>query len=160
MKRAILLLALLPGIVSQTSSAQDAGPPFATTGAFFALSVSDLAASGKWYREKFGLRVVLQPPQSTEASVMVLEGGGLIVELLQHAAARPMTSAAPGVRESYQVHGLFKAGLIVEDFDRTIAALRARGVEIAIGPFPRTSTQRANAIVKDNAGNMIQFFGR
>jgi catechol 2,3-dioxygenase-like lactoylglutathione lyase family enzyme len=159
-RRAALLFVLVLGIAPTMITAQDAQPPFATTGAFFALSVSDLAASAQWYREKLGLRVVLEPPRSTEAAVIVLEGGGLIVELLQHSAARPMTSAAPGVRASYEVHGLFKAGLIVEDFDRTIAALRARGVEIAIGPFPRTTTQRANAVVKDNAGNMIQFFGR
>ena len=64
------------------------------------------------------------------------------------------------MRENYKVHGVFKSGLIVEDFDRTVAALRSRGVEIAFGPFPKSSTQRANVIVRDNAGNLIQFFGR
>ena len=46
------------------------------------------------------------------------------------------------------------------DFDRTIAAIRARGIEIAFGPYPKSATQRANAIIRDNAGNLIQFLGR
>jgi hypothetical protein len=52
------------------------------------------------------------------------------------------------------------AGVIVDDFDKTLAMLKARNVEIAMGPFPAKGNQRANIIVKDNAGNLIQFFGR
>lgn len=137
-------------------SQQAAEPPFSTSGAFFALSVADLAASARWYREKLGLRVTMEPPRSGDAAVMILEGGGLIVELLQHNAARP----SPEPRDGYKVHGIFKSGLVVDDFDRTIAALRARGVDIAYGPFPKSATQRANAIVRDHAGNLIQFFGK
>jgi hypothetical protein len=29
-----------------------------------------------------------------------------------------------------------------------------------MGPFPKSATQRANVIVRDNAGNLIQFFGK
>jgi hypothetical protein len=58
------------------------------------------------------------------------------------------------------MHGVFKAGVIVEDFDRVIAQLRTRGVEIAFGPFPARDKQRANAIVRDNAGNLIQFIAK
>jgi hypothetical protein len=79
---------------------------------------------------------------------------------MQHSKARPLSTAAPGVQANYEVHGIFKAGIVVEDFDRTIAELRRRGVEIAIGPFPKRDAQPANAIIRDNAGNYIQFFGR
>jgi hypothetical protein len=58
------------------------------------------------------------------------------------------------------VHGYFKAGIVVDDYDTTLEALRARGVEIAMGPFPARPGQRANVIVRDNAGNLIQFFGK
>ena len=153
----LLMLALSP---ASSGAYQAADPPFTTSGAFVALSVADLAASGRWYREKLGLRVVMEPPRTNEAAVMVLEGGGLIVELLQHNGARPRSAAVPNARESFRVHGIFKAGLIVDDLARTIAALRSRGVEIAYGPFPKSAAQRANAIVRDNAGNLIQFFGK
>ena len=160
MRSAGFLLGFALAFPQATRAQQAPETPFTTTGAFFALSVADVAASARWYREKLGLRVSLEPPRSAEAAVIVLEGGGLIVELLQHSGAKSLNAVAPGTSESYKVHGFFKAGVIVEDFDRTVAALRSRGVEIAFGPYPKSSTQRANVVVRDNAGNMIQFFGR
>ena len=162
MPRAFPMLLVLAALLSSPRlvTAQDNVAPFQTSGAFFALSVPDVAVSARWYREKLGLKVILEPPRSSDASVIILEGGGLIVELLQHNAAKPLRTIAPDVRENYKVHGFFKSGLIVEDFDRTLAALRARGVEIAMGPFPKSAKQRANVIVRDNAGNLIQFFGK
>jgi lactoylglutathione lyase/glyoxylase I family protein len=133
---------------------------FSTTGAFFALSVPDLEASVRWYSEKLELKVIMRPPPEERAQVAVLEGNGLIVELLQLADALPLSRAAPNVTADYLVHGYFKAGLVVNDFDHTLEMLRARGVEIAMGPFPARQGQRANVIVRDNAGNLIQFFGR
>ena len=132
---------------------------FETRGAFLALSVADLDASTRWYSEKFGLSIVMHPPKQDKSAVTVLEGGGLIVELLQRDDATPLRQAAPTATASYLVHGFFKAGVIVDDLNATITALRARGVEIAMGPFPASKEQRANAIVRDNAGNLIQFFG-
>lgn len=140
--------------------AQSSETPFTANGAFIGLSVADVAASARWYQEKFGLRIVLQPPRTSEATAIILEGGGLLVELVQHDKARSLSVAAPGVTANYQVHGYFKAGLIVDDFDRTMTVLRARGVAIAFGPYPKSATQRANAIIRDNAGNLIQFFGK
>ena len=58
------------------------------------------------------------------------------------------------------IHGLFKAGVVVDDFDKTLATLRSRGVEFAFGPFPARPNQRANVLIKDNAGNLIQIFGK
>jgi catechol 2,3-dioxygenase-like lactoylglutathione lyase family enzyme len=134
-------------------------PVFETRGAFFALSVADLDASARWYADKLGLSVVMRPPKQDKSAVAVLEGGGLIVELLQRDDATALRQAAPSATESYQVHGIFKAGVIVDDLDATLTALRSRGVEIAMGPFPASKEQRANAIIRDNAGNLIQFFG-
>ena len=129
--------------------------PFsAVSGAFFAASVQDIDASTKWYTEKLGLQVVLQPPREKDAAVVVLEGGGLTVELVQLAAA------TAGAREAQLTHGIFKAGLVVDDLNRTVNALKARGVPIAIGPFPARDKIRANFLIRDNAGNLIQFFGR
>ena len=161
MKRAALPVLLVVAIPTHASiNGQANGTPFTTSGAFVAVSVADLSASTQWYRDKLGLHVVLEPPRTSDAAVAILEGGGLIVELLQHNGAQSLATAAPNVRENYRIHGIFKAGLIVDDFDRTISTLRSRGVQIAYGPFPKSATQRANAIIRDNAGNLIQFFGK
>ena len=162
MKTICLLLSLtLPAAARGQAAAPSAEPPFqAATGAFFALSVADVRASVKWYSEKLGLKVVMEAPKQGKVAVTVLEGRGLIVELIQHDEALPLSKAAPAAPDRQLVHGVFKAGVIVEDFDRTVAELRARGVEIAYGPFPARDRQRANVIVRDNSGTLIQFFGK
>jgi catechol 2,3-dioxygenase-like lactoylglutathione lyase family enzyme len=162
MKKTICLLLWLT--LPLTAWGQAGGPatePAAiATGAFFALSVADMEASVHWYAEKLGLKVVMQVPKKDKTAVTVLEGGGLIVELIQQDDALPLSKAAPAVKDNLLVHGIFKAGVIVDDFDKTLAMLRARHIEIAVGPFPARAGQRANVIIRDNAGNLIQFFGK
>jgi len=153
----LLCLTISAQAIAQAPASSE--PPFTTKGAFFGLSVADVEASVKWYSEKLGMKVVLRPPKIAGATAVVLEGGGLIVELLERDDAMPLAKAAPSIAQNYRVHGFFKAGVIVDDFDATLARLKARGVQVAMGPFPKTAEQRANVIVRDNSGNLIQFFG-
>ena len=92
--------------------------------------------------------------------VTVLEGDGLTVELIQNDDALPLSRAAPAAKSNVDEHGIFKAGVIVNDFEQTLAMLRVRRAEIVIGSFPGRNGQRANVMVKDHAGNLIQFFGK
>jgi catechol 2,3-dioxygenase-like lactoylglutathione lyase family enzyme len=147
----LLGLLVLPGLA--TASPESKGPVLESEGTFFALSVSNLAASTAWYRDKLGLRVVMEVPPQGGTAVTILEGDGLIVELLQRDGARPPAG------DAQLTHGFFKAGILVKDLDRTLARLRERGVEIAFGPYPASDTQRANLILRDNSGNLIQLFG-
>lgn len=161
MTRIVLLLSLAFPVsaLSAPSTSPSLPSGLAATGAFFALSVADARESAKWYEEKLGLRVVMDPPKEGRSSVIVLEGGGLIVELIQDDDARPLEQVAPTVKSHILVHGPVKAGAIVEDFDGLVDGLRKRNVKIAYGPYPARADQRANVIVQDNAGNLIQFFG-
>jgi len=129
------------------------------TGSFFALAVDSLDAATRWYEEKLGLRVVMRVPRGEHPGVAVLEGDGLMVELLERVGAPASDRRPPGRGMGPRESGLFKAGFFVEDFDGTIATLRARGVRIAIGPFPARRDQRANAIFEDHAGNLVQVLG-
>lgn len=139
----VLLLAAAPHLFAAGLTAK---------GAFLALSVSDLESSVTWYRDKLGLEVV-DRPATGDVKVAILEGGELIVELIQHKDAK-----ARGGADAYLRHGIFKSGVIVDDFDGLVAMLREKKAEIAYGPFPARGKQRANLIVRDNAGNLIQFF--
>jgi catechol 2,3-dioxygenase-like lactoylglutathione lyase family enzyme len=121
------------------------------TGAFFAISVPNLAESSRWYVEKLGLSVSLEVPGTP--AVTVLEGGGLVVELTHDPSARP------GSNQPGQKYGLFKGGFLVKHFEATVETLRTRGVTFAYGPFPAHDKQRANVVIRDNAGNLIQIFG-
>jgi catechol 2,3-dioxygenase-like lactoylglutathione lyase family enzyme len=133
-------------------------PAFQTRGAFFALSVADLKASTDWYREKFGMKVTMQTPKQDGNQAVVLEGGGVMVELIRRDAAQPLAKLTSGMKDNTLVYGFFKAGVVVDDLEETLKGLRARGVEIAMGPFPAKDNVPANVIVRDNAGNLIQFF--
>lgn len=158
------MLRALPiaGLFASAAGAQTApaAPAFTTTGAFIAHSVPNLEASTRWYSTRLGLRIVMQPPPVEGVRAVVLEGGGLIVELIHNPAAQPLRTIAPAITHTALVHGIFKAGVIVDDFDATLATLRERGVEIAIGPFPARDRQRANFIIRDGDGNFLQFFGK
>ena len=148
---ALLLLAAIAApnnVASPVTSAQ---------GAFFALSVPDADAAATWYSDKLGLKVIMRPPERNGTQVIIVGGGGLIVELIEQQGSVSLKEAAPAVKHDTMVLGVFKAGVIVNDLDSLIAALKARGVPIAMGPFPRSAEQRANLIIRDNNGNYIQF---
>ena len=147
-----LFIALPVSVGAQTASEN----PFATArGGFIALSVRDLQASAKWYTEKLGLKSIMTVPRTGKiAGVVALEGDGLVVELIQHDDAVARAGASPEL-----TRGIAKAGVIVTDFDRTVAALRARGIEITSGPYPPRPNIRANLMFRDNEGNYVQILG-
>ena len=94
MKRFSLLLCLVLPVASyaQTPDAPAGAPVISAVNAFFALSVANIDESTRWYRDKLGLRVIMQAPRTdaTKSAATVLQGGGLTVELVQHdEAERP-----------------------------------------------------------------------
>jgi catechol 2,3-dioxygenase-like lactoylglutathione lyase family enzyme len=130
--------------------------PFeAVEGAFFALVVPDLEASTRWYADVMGLAVTMRVPMADGVAVTVLEGGGLTVELLQRTVA--VTPAEP---DRGRLLGVMKVGFVVRDLDGALARLRERGAELVMGPFPASGGQRANALIRDGDGTLIQLFGR
>lgn len=147
-------LLLLSSMAAQNNS------PVTATGAFFALSVSDLRTSTQWYEQKLGLKVVKQVPKKDGVAVAILESRGLMVELIERDGAVSLLKAAPTVKDNTYLEGIFKAGVIVDDFEKTVANLKSHGVEIAYGPFAAKGSEPANVIVRDNDGNLIQFFGK
>lgn len=144
----LLLITVTTGVRAQST------PFVGANGAFIALSVPDFEASAKWYAEKLALRRTFTIPRVGQiVGGAALEGDGIFIELLQHEAARSGTVPAE------LTHGIAKAGILVSDFDRTVAALRERGIEFFAGPYPARPGQRANVSFKDNAGNLLQVLG-
>ena len=156
----IIFFLLCIAISAQGQSQTSDTATFKAGGAFFALSVKDLAASARWYTDKLGMKVTMNLPKQDKTAVAILEGGGLIVELIQNDDALPLTTLVPSLTDNILVHGIFKAGVIVDDLDKLVATFKERGVEIAFGPYPSRADQRSNVIIKDNSGNLIQFFGK
>lgn len=162
MKLGSLLLCVAIAVPAQAQTDRVTSPVLDASGTFFALSVANLDSSATWYADKLGLTVVMRVPRTgeTRSAMALLQGGGLTVELVQHDDAVPLRNFIPAPRGSLYVHGVFKVGVTVNNFDDVIATLRSRGVSIPIGPFPKRPDQPANAIILDNAGNYIHIFGK
>jgi hypothetical protein len=98
----LLLMLVLPVLVRAQITEKKSETPFTAKGAFFALAVADLDSSAKWYLEKFDLEVVFRTPKHSS----------------------PLSKAAQGIKERTLIQGVTKTGLIVDNFDKTHAALR------------------------------------
>lgn len=150
----VSLLALLPGA---SAAAQAASPVLSAKSAFVGLSVANLAQSEKWYIDNLGLAVQMRVPRNdaARAAVTVLQGGGLTVELIKHDDA-----VAPPQDNRVLIHGVFKIGVFVDNYEAALAEVRRRGIAFAFGPFPGGNGQSANFAIRDNAGNLIQVFSK
>lgn len=136
------------------------GPSFA------ALSVPDLGASVRWYRENFGLEVVFEAaaPDST-TQVRLLAGHGMRIELVWHRNAKALSAYAGQPLQPDMVYGSAKIGFFVTDLDRAITSLRAHGATIE-GTWldrpahvaPSDSLWTRNILVRDNSGTYLQLF--
>src|SRR5689334_16485568 len=75
-------------------------------GSFFALSVADVESLSTWYRDKFGLRIISQGEAPNKiAKFAILQGNGLLIELLQHRDGKPRSIAAPATKNAYEIQG-------------------------------------------------------
>jgi catechol 2,3-dioxygenase-like lactoylglutathione lyase family enzyme len=129
-------------------------PAFAAQGAFFAIVVTDLDASVRWYESNLGLHLVKRGKSPRlPAETVVLGGHNLFVELIHH-DGKPL----PRLDNEAAVPRLIKAGVIVgqKDFDALAASLQKRGVEAGI--FQDKEMGARSFLFKDNDGNLIQFF--
>jgi catechol 2,3-dioxygenase-like lactoylglutathione lyase family enzyme len=130
------------------------------TGTFVAISVQDLDSSTSWYAEKLGLSVLKQATaKDKSAAVAVLQGGGFTVELVWFASALPLSKITSELKGNHEVYGMFKSGLCVRDLDSTYEQLKSRGVTMAFEPFFDPSMQCRMFAIRDNGGNILQFFG-
>lgn len=125
-------------------------PP--TAGAFYAISVSNLEDSIAWYKDNLGFSVVSRAKNEARAGA-VLEKRGALLEIAEFSGAAPRH---PGL-ESHQVYGIFKLGFTTASLDEAFEHLRARGVEIFF-PIVKASDAHRTFGVKDNEGNIVQFF--
>jgi catechol 2,3-dioxygenase-like lactoylglutathione lyase family enzyme len=142
---------------------EQAATPFsAVRGGFVAIVVPDLDASTRWYAEKLGLKVVkdhaVRPDK--KAAVTILQANGLSVELIWFADAAPLAELAPQVSGSHEIHGILKAGIVVDDLDATLKELKSRGVTMAFETFYDKSMDCRMFAIRDNNGNILQFFGK
>jgi len=162
MRKLACPLILLLGVAAargQTTAAAAPAPP-RTVGAFFALSVADVEATSAWYRDKLGFRIASHGEAPNKiAKFAILEKEGSIIEMVQHREAKPRAAAAPGVKESHLIHGIFKVGFHVTDLDAVYRRVKEQGIPIAYDLMPVKEIDLRSFIIRDREDNLIQFFG-
>ncbi len=143
------LLALLLCAVAFDSAAE-------TQGAFYAVSVSDISESVAWYTEKLGFKLEAEGGNEVRKGAL-LSQPGVLLELAEFEGAVELTSLDAD-RESHEVYGVFKIGLITSSPEQTLARLTEAGVETVFG-IVTASDGRQTFGVSDPDGNLVQFFG-
>ena len=127
------------------------------TGAFAAISVPDAAATSRWYQEALGFRVLVEGASPDgRIHFALLDHDGTELEIVQRVDAAP----APAGPDASFHHGIFKLGFVVTDLEALEARLRARGVAFNHGIVKPTGNPLRTFAVRDNAGNVVQIFGR
>jgi catechol 2,3-dioxygenase-like lactoylglutathione lyase family enzyme len=137
-------------------------PVFRTVkGAFVAVTVPDLDVAAKWYVEKFGLRIVKNHAMRADnkAAVTVLQGNGFTVELIWLADAMPLSNVAPQLKGLQDIQGILKAGVFIDDLDAAHEELKSRDVNMAFEILYEKSMDCRMFAIRDNNGNILQFFG-
>ena len=164
---AVLLLGSVCLMAQTSDSANKAAaspkPPFkAVNGGFVAITVPDLDASAKWYVEKLGLKIVKDHSMRPDgkAAVTILQGNGFAVELIWLDGSAPLSKVAPQTKGPQDVHGILKSGLFVDDLDGAMKELKSRNVTFAFELFYDKSMDCRMFAIRDNNGNMLQFFGK
>jgi catechol 2,3-dioxygenase-like lactoylglutathione lyase family enzyme len=119
-----------------------------------AIRVVDYAATVRWYTDKLDFHVDVEWPYE-DMQLAYLSNGTAKVEILGGATAEPQPDPT-SLEPTFQFEGLNHFCLAIQDFDGTVAELRARGVEFVGDPFVVEEIDRNLAFVKDNSGNLIE----
>ena len=119
-----------------------------------AIRVVDYAGTLRWYTDMLDFHVEVEWPWG-DMRLAYLSNGTAWVEVLGGATAEPQPDPT-SLEPTFRHEGLNHFCLAIEDFDDTLAELRARGVEFVGEPFVVEEINRDLAVVKDNSGNLIE----
>jgi hypothetical protein len=128
---------------------------------FLAISVADVELSARWYSRTFNLDLLKDvPAKDSQVHTRLLHSPELVVELSQHATAKPLRGYVGAPTPTFLVHGFFKAGMFVENLERSVEILRQRGVA-DIGAVQSDKLLGLRWVLfRDNGGNFLQLLER
>jgi methylmalonyl-CoA/ethylmalonyl-CoA epimerase len=119
------------------------------------VSVPDMDASIAWYQSVLGFALERRyHVESIPGEIAVLRNGPLHVELFQLAHAKPMADERREPNTDLCTHGNKHVAFAVADVIAFAEALKARGADIV---WVKQFSFGANAFIRDNAGNLIEF---
>jgi catechol 2,3-dioxygenase-like lactoylglutathione lyase family enzyme len=130
------------------------------SGAFIALSTPDASRTARWYQDALGFNVVKEGQMGKGLRFVLLRYDDNILELIQNPEARPLTEAVPGIKDPFEIHGIFKTGFTVNKLDEVFALLKRSGVKIDFNITQLNDLGYRAFGIRDIDGNLIQIFGK
>ncbi len=130
------------------------------SGSLIALSTPNASAAARWYQDKLGFHLVKEGQMGKDLRFALLRCDDNILELIQNPAARPLAEAVPGIKDPFEIHGIFKAGFTVHNLDDVFAKLKHAGVKIDFNTTQLNDLGLRAFGIRDVDGNLIQFFGK
>lgn len=119
------------------------------------VSVPDLEASIRWYRDMLGFELERRfPIPSIPAEVAMLRNGPLHMELFQVPGAKLLPEERRTPDTDLCTHGNKHVSFAVTDVRPFAEELRRRGVDIV---WVREMAHGSNIFIRDNSGNLIEF---
>ena len=121
------------------------------------ISVANLDESIDWYKEMLGFEEVMRMDQGETIEDMKIghiRRGNCYIELFQVAGAKPLPEYRRDPNADLAVHGLAHFGLQVDSVKAALEELKAKGVEIAMGPIDTPGV--VFVFIRDNTGNAFE----
>lgn len=141
-----------------------AGTPAPLAGAapaFLAISVSDLEAATAWYRQVLGVEPVREVASADSVlRARLLFFDPVAIELIHHRATLSKGEILDPGAHRFQIQGIVKAGIFVDDIDRLHQHLREQGVNTDARIGVDSLIGARFFVFRDPDGNSIQVFER
>ena len=114
--------------------------------------VPDLDRAKRWYRDTLGFAVV-EEKVFPEAGLRLcfMRSGTFELELVENKKAVPRM-------EAQEIEGWAKLAFAVDDLGKLHRRLLARHATVVSGPAKSTRTGQLHMLVRDDSGNLLQFF--
>ncbi len=124
----------------------------------FAISVPDLEASVKWYEDMLGFTFVKNVDIPVlPCRIAFIRKGDFEIEIFEHRETIPMDEARKNPNTDNQTQGNKHMAFYCPDVPALAEALKAKGVEVIIGPQQVEDTTMC--FIRDNSDIIIEFIG-
>jgi methylmalonyl-CoA/ethylmalonyl-CoA epimerase len=120
------------------------------------ISVPNVEESVAWYKNMLGFEEVTRMTQNGTPNMTIahIRRGNCYIELFQVEGAKPLPDYRRDPTADLGVHGFKHMGLLVKDVHAAVKELKAKGVEIAMGPVDTPGV--AFVFIRDNSGNALE----
>jgi catechol 2,3-dioxygenase-like lactoylglutathione lyase family enzyme len=131
------------------------------TGSFCALLVPNAQESARWYRDYLGFSVTRSAEGPNGASrTIVVEQKGVLLEIIEARDSFALQRVTR--RRANRLQGIRKFGIVVDgkDFEALHRSLAEKEATFIGDVFTDDGLKMKSFIVRDNNGNLVQFFYR